>query len=107
MSWISIPELDRKCTIFIGKNPQLKISKFVYRKSSFVFYRKYTTMQKIVNESADFRICLVMDEKGVEGWCVDYMRHTGKWQCLPIFCTFEHCLKEIKSGNWAVLNPMR
>ena len=106
MGWILVPELSKKCAEFIEKNPQLKISKFVYRKGSFVFYRKYTTVQNITHESANFRICCVADEKGVEGWCVDYMRYTGKWQNLPLFGDFEYCLKEIKSGKCAVLNPM-
>ncbi len=107
MGWINIQELSKKCADFIEKNPQLKISKFVFRKPNFVFYRKYTTMQNMTDESAEFRLCFVADEKGVEGWTVDYMRHTGKWQNLPIFGSFEDCLKELKSGIWAVLNPMR
>lgn len=107
MGWINVPELSRKCTEFIERNPQLKISRFVYRNGSFIFYRRYTNMENEVCESKDFRICLVVDEKGVEGWSVDYMRHTGRWQNLPIFGDFEHCLNEVKSGEWAVLNPLQ
>ncbi len=104
MGWINIPELSKKCAEFVEKNPQLKISKFAYRTGSFIFYRKYTTMENRVCETKDFRICYVVDGKGVEGWCVDYMRHTGRWQNLPIFGDFKHCLNEIKNGKWGVLN---
>ncbi len=106
MGWINIPELSRKCAEFAEKNPKLKISKFVCRNGNFVFYRKFTNIQKITYESADFRICFVMNEKGAEGWAVDYMRHTGKWQPLQIFGSFDYCLKQIKSGKWGALNPM-
>ncbi|MDI6737271.1 MAG: hypothetical protein QME12_02020 [Nanoarchaeota archaeon] len=105
MGWICIPELSKKCAKFIDKNPHLKISKFVCRNGNFLFYKEYVNMQKIKYEDAVFRLCLVTDKKGYEGWSVDYMRHTGKWQPLPIFGAFEHCLKEIKSGTWGVLMP--
>lgn len=106
MGWINIPDLSRKCENFIEKNPQLKISKFVYRNGTFVFYSKNTDMQNMIYESSEFRICLVADEKGSEGWTVDYMRHTGKWQNLPIFGSFDDCLEEIKSNKWGVFNPL-
>jgi len=106
MGWISIPELSKKCEEHIKKNPQLKISKFTCRNGNFIFYREYVNIQKIKNEIADIRICLVKNEKGIEGWSVDYMRHTGKWENLPIFGNFDQCLYEIKSGKWEVLNPL-
>ncbi len=106
MGWISIPALSKKCELFIKKNPQLKLSKFACRNGNFIFYREYINIQKIKYEDADIRIYLVENEKGVEGWSVDYMRHTGKWENLPIFGDFDDCLNEIKSGKWEVLNPL-
>ena len=106
MALISVPFLTEKCNKFIKDNPQLKISKSVYRKGSFVFYREYANyFSKEKHESADFRISLVSDETGNEGWAVSYFRHTGKWSDLPIFGDFDYCLKEIKSGDFAILMP--
>lgn len=107
MAFIPIPFLMEKCDKFVNDNPPLKISKCVSRGGSFVFYREYTnSVSKEKHESADFRISLVSDKKGNEGWAVSYFRHTGKWSDLPIFGDFDYCLKEIKSGDWAVLTPM-
>lgn len=51
---------------------------------------------------------MILVKKGrEEDWAVDYMRHNGKWTNLPIFGTFEECLKEIKSGRWMVLMPLK
>lgn len=106
MALINIPHLQEKCKIFIKDNPHLKISKCIHRRGSFVFYREYTNyFSKEKHESADFRISLVSDEKGNEGWAVSYFRHTGKWSDLPIFGDFDHCLQEIKSGDFAILMP--
>ncbi|HIH31512.1 TPA: hypothetical protein HA235_02285 [Candidatus Woesearchaeota archaeon] len=100
MGWISIPVLSKKCELFIEKNPQLKISKFACKKGNFIFYREYVNIQKVKCETADIRICLVKNDKGIESWSVDYMRHTGKWQNILIFRDFDECLNEIKSGKW-------
>ena len=108
MGWINIPFLTEKCNKFIKDNPQLKISKCVYRNGSFVFYREYINhFSKEKHESADFRISLACDEKGNEGWAVSYFRHTGKWSDLPIFGDFDYCLEEIKSGDFAILMPLQ
>jgi len=104
---INIPNLKEQCQKFIKNNPQLKISKFVEKKGTFVFYRKYTPWKsKEEYESADFRIIIVRTEKKEEGWSIDFMRHTGKWTLLPIFGSFDTCLNEIKSGKWWMLMPM-
>src|SRR3989339_730525 len=100
MAWISIPALSKKCERFIEENPKLKISKYTCRNGTFVFYREYVNVQKIKYETAVFRICLVKNEAGIEGWSVDYRRHTGKWHNLPIFGDFDECLQEIKKGTW-------
>lgn len=95
--WINIPDLKEKCQKFIDDNPELKISKFIEKKGTFVFYRKFKAWKSNEEyETADFRIILVKMGRD-EGWSVDYMRHTGKWTNLPIFGTFEECLKEIKN----------
>jgi len=106
MSWISIPELSKKCKLFIEKNPQLEILKSVCKNGEFIFYREYVNIEKIKNVIADIRIRFVKNEKGVEGWCVAYMRYTGKWETLPIFGDFDNCLNEIKSGKWEILKPI-
>lgn len=108
MGWISVPNLSEKCADFIKNNLSLRIPQFVYRNGSFVFYREYSNIDNgIKHQSADFRICLARDDKGSEGWCVSYMRHTGKGQDLPIFGDFDYCFDEIKSGKWGVLNPLQ
>lgn len=106
MAWISIPNLSEKCKKFIEKNPKLKFSKFVCRKGDFIFYIKHTIWNtKEEREFPHFRIILIENEKGDEGWNVQYMRHTGKWSPLLIFGNFDYCLNEVKSGNYAVLMP--
>src|SRR3989344_7697423 len=108
MAWINIPFLTEKCNQFIKKNIQLKISKCVYRRGSFVFYRESTDFfSKETYESSNFRISFVSDKEGTEGWVVSYLRHTGKWSDLPIFGEFDSCLKEIKSGDFAILMPSK
>jgi hypothetical protein len=104
MAWINIPQLNKKCEEFILTNPQIKLSKYVCKKSNFIFYREYINIQNVTNVVADIRVCLVKNEKGIEGWSVDYKRHTGKWENLPIFGDFDQCLNEIKSGKWEVLD---
>ena len=39
---------------FVRDNPELKLSKFVFRKGNFVFYREYVNIQKVRYETADF-----------------------------------------------------
>lgn len=108
MGWILVPALSGKCEDFIKNNHYLKISKFVYKNGNFIFYREYTNINNgIKHQSADFRICFAHDSNGKEGWCVSYMRHTLKWQDLPIFGSFDYCLNEIKSGRWEVLKPLQ
>lgn len=105
MGWINIQKLKERCEDFIEKNPRMKFSKIVQRNGTFVFYREYTNPNKDKYEIADMRICLVRDDNGAEGWSVDYMRHNGKWQNMSIFGDFGHCLDEIRSGKWGLLNP--
>ena len=107
MGWISIPQLSKSCEDFIKNNPQLNLSKFSCRNGNFIFYRKYVTVQNVKSETADIRICFVKNDKGIEGWSVDYKRHTGKWQNLPIFSDFNECLDSIKSEKWEVLKPLQ
>lgn len=105
--WINIPDLKEKCQKFIDDNPELKISKFIEKRGTFVFYRKFKAWKSNEEyETADFTIILVKMGRD-EGWSVDYMRHTSKWTNLLIFGTFEECLKEIKNGKWMVLMPLR
>lgn len=104
--WTNVPVLTGKCEKFIKDNPKLRLSKVVFRKGSFVFCREHTHFKsEETHESADFRITAAKNEKGGEGWGVSYMRHTGKWQNLPVFGTLDNCFKEIKSGKWNVLDP--
>lgn len=104
--WILIPALKEKCELLIRNNPQLKLSKVVYRNGSFVFYREHACYDsKEKYETAEFRICLAKGEKGKEGFCVSYLRHTGKWHDLPIFGSFDHCLKQIRGRKWGALCP--
>lgn len=106
MSWINIIQLSKKCEDFIKNNPSLKFSKFACKKGNFIFYREYINFQNIRYETADIRLCLMINEQGIEGWSIDYRRYTSKWQNLPLFGDFDECLNEIKSGKWDVLNPL-
>lgn len=77
MAWINIESFLNQCRLLANNNPKLMISKVEYTRSNFVFYRKYGD-----NECAEFRICFVKNERKEEGFSIDYMRHTGKWQML-------------------------
>jgi len=101
MAWINQEHLMKQSEEFIKNNPSLKISKVVNKQGTFVFYRNYKD-----KEYADFRIILVMNGND-EGWSIDYMRHTGKWENLHVFGSFKHCLDEIKEGKYEVLKPLK
>ena len=76
--WINTYSLKEQGQKFIDNNPQLKMSKFIEKKGTFVFYRKYKKWKsKEECEAADFRIILVKRGRD-EGWSVNFMRHTEK-----------------------------
>ena len=58
--WISIPDLKEKCRKFVECNPELKLSRFIEKRGTFVFYRKCKAWKLNKEyETADFRIILI------------------------------------------------